>query len=302
MIPTYVGQHLRRFLTRRALAAWCGTDRLSALAGPARRASDRELTPAAAPFALFVGGREVPKKLLRALHLDLLESHGLVETGGDQVRATLALLPLADGLLACDRLDAPESHDLVCWPDDSSYHLALSLPDVREGWLDLATGSGFALLARGGGGSGIDINARAVRYAEMTSELSDEYFTASCGDLMSLQTWRLASLISCNAPIPDGDPYRPLWRSTIAAFFDRFYSFVRASLRLGGLAVIHATEAALAPLADLPGERVVVAYTPEPGFAVAWWEPNGKDRYVTARRPLTPDHPHLTYADRAAVL
>jgi hypothetical protein len=302
MIPTHVGQHLRRFLTRRALATWCGTDRLSALAGPAGRASDRVLTPAAAPFALFVGGREVPKKLLRALHLDLLESHGLVEIAGEQVRATLALLPLADGLLACDRLDAPEAHDLVCWPDDSSYHLAGSLPDVRSGWLDLATGSGFALLARGDGGHGIDINPRAVRYAEMTSDLSNEYFTASCGDLMSLQAWRYAELISCNAPIPDADPYRPLWRSTIATFFDRFYSYVRASLRPGGLAVIHATEAALAPLEDLPGDRVVVAYTPERGFAVAWWEPDGQDRYVAARRPLTPEHPHLTYADRAAVL
>jgi hypothetical protein len=301
MIPTYVGQHLRRFLTRRGLAAWCGTDRLSALAGPARRASDRELTPAAAPFALFVGGREVPRKLLRALDLELLASHGLVEIGGDQVRATLALLPLADGLLACDRLDAPEQHELVCWPDDSSYHLAGSLPDIRLPWLDLATGSGFALLARRGYGRGIDINARAVRYAELTSDLSDEYFEASCRDLASLDPDR-SSLISCNAPIPDADPYRPLWRSTTADFFEHLYRFVAASLLPGGLAVIHATEAALAPLADLPGERVVVAYTPEPGFAVAWWQPDGKERYVTARRSLTPDHPHLTYADRAAVL
>jgi hypothetical protein len=301
MIPTHVGQHLRRFLTRRGLAAWCGTDRLSALAEPARRASDRELTPAAAPFALFVGGREVPAKLLRALHLELLASHGLVELSGDHVRATLALLPLADGLLACDRLDAPEQHDLVCWPDDSSYHLARSLPQIRAGWLDLATGSGFALLARGGGGHGIDLNARAVDYAEITSELSDEYFTAACGDVMSLTSSR-RGLISCNAPIPDADPYRPLWRSTTADFFERLYRFIGGHLMAGGLAVIHATEAALAPLQDLPGDRVVVAYTPEPGFAVAWWEPDGKDRYVAARRPLTPDHPHVTYADRAQAL
>jgi hypothetical protein len=232
----------------------------------------------------------------------VLAREGLIELAGDHARATLALLPLGDALLACDRLDAPEEHELVCWPDDSSYHLARSLPPDREGWLDIGTGSGFAPLLFGGGAHGLEINARACRYAELGAALSDQLTHVTCGDVTALRPWRKWQLISCNAPIPDADPYRPLWRSTKIDFFEQLYRFVKSSLLPGGLAVIHATETALAPLADLPGERVVVAYTPEPGFAVAWWTPDAPSRYVTTRRPLTAGTPHLTYEDRAAAL
>jgi hypothetical protein len=90
-----------------------------------------------------------------------------------------------------------------------------------------------------------------------------------------------------------------VWRATTRDFFDQLFGYIPAHLAPGGLAVIHAAEDALAPLADAPGDRVVVGYTPEPGFAIAWWAPDAPARYVTARRPLTADRPHLTYEDRA---
>jgi SAM-dependent methyltransferase len=283
-------------MTPRGLAAWCGTDRLSAVGPLAQRAAERPLTPAAVPYALFVGGRTVHRSLVPEVDPRLVEDDGV------QVRAKVAVLPLGESLLVCDRLDAPESTDLVCWPDDSSYHLARSLPRSRERWLDIGCGSAFAPLYHRDRAYGLDINPRAIEYARLGAKLSGTDLALMHGDVDALKPTARWKLISCNAPIPDEDPYRPLWRSTTHGFFEQLYRFIDHSLMSDGLAVIHATEAALAPLADLPGDRCVVAYTPDRGFAVAWWDPHGKDRYVTARRPLTPDHPHVTYADRAQAL
>lgn len=65
-----------------------------------------------------------------------------------------------------------------------------------------------------------------------------------------------------------------------------------------------ACEVVLPVLADAPGERAVVTYTPDgvPGFAVAWWRPDAPARFATARRPLTPDRPHVDPRDRDAAL
>lgn len=291
-----LGRQLRRLLAPRALAAWCGTDRLSALAEPARRAARRELTPAAAPFAVFVAGSEVPVALVeRTLDLETLAQHGLVEITDGRVRATLALLPLGHSLLACDRLDAAPTDDLVMWPDDSSYHLALSVPPA-EAWLDVACGSAFAPLSRHQPAVIADLNDRALARAVLGGMLSDvalEPYRADVLDGVPLRAW---DVISCNAPIPDEQG--PLWRATSLAFFERLF----AQAAFARMVVIHAAERALAPLADLPGEKVVVAYTPEPGFAVAWWQPAAAPRYVHVRRPLTADRPHVTYEDRAAAL
>ncbi|MBV8759167.1 MAG: hypothetical protein JO257_17900 [Deltaproteobacteria bacterium] len=291
-----LGRQLRRLLTPRALLAWCGTDRLSALAEPARRAAMRELTPAAAPLAVFIAGTEVPVSLVeRTLDLETLVHHGLVEIAGDRVRATLSLLPLGSSLLACDRLDAAPTDDVVMWPDDSSYHLALSVPP-GESWLDLACGSAFAPLWRHQPAVIADVNDRALARAALGGMLSDvalEPYTADVMDGVPLRAW---DVISCNAPIPDDAG--PMWRATSLAFFEKLF----AETAFARLVVIHAAERALAPLADLPGEKVVVAYTPEPGFAVAWWQPAADRRYVHARRPLTDDRPHVTFEDRAAAL
>lgn len=292
-----LGRQLRRLLTPRGLATWCGTDRLSAVAGPAVRAAERQLTPAAAPFALFVAGSEVPVALLAALDLEEMEKLGLVELANGTARARLALLPLGKSLLACDRLDEPITPELVCWPDDSSYHLASSLPAVSGDWLDVACGSAFAPLFVHHAACIADLNELALARAGLGGLLSDVPLEPYRSDVLADVPARAWDLVSCNAPIPD-DPGAPIWRSTTMSFFERLYAQAAAAR----LVVIHAAEAALAPLADLPGERVVVAYTPEPGFAVAWWAPGGEARYVTARRPLTDDRPHVTYEDRAAAL
>ena len=81
-------------MNARGLAAWCGTDRLSAVGPLAQRAADRPLTPAAAPYALFVAGRTVHRSLVREI------DPRLVEADGDHVRAKVAVLPLGDSLLA----------------------------------------------------------------------------------------------------------------------------------------------------------------------------------------------------------
>ena len=276
-------------ITARGLAAWCGTDRLSAVAPLAQRAAEAPLTPASALYALLVAGREVPARMVPKLDPRLLEVRGEV------ARARVAVLPLGPSLIVCDRLDAPPSPDLVCWPDDSSYHLARSLPPVTGSWLDIGCGSAFAQLLRRRPAHGVDINPRALDYAQLGSELSGVPLVLN----RDWPSWRW-SLISCNAPIPGIEG--PVWRATTNDFFAELFAYIARSLEPDGMAVIHATEAALAPLAELPGDRVVVGYTPEPGFAVAWWAPGGPSRYVTARRLLTPESPHLTHADRAAAL
>ena len=291
-----LGRQLRRLLTPRALAAWCGTDRLSAVAELAQRAADRELTPAAAPFALFVAGREVRLSILTALDLEEMANAGLVELSAQAACARQAVLPLGRSLVACDRLDAGVGAELVCWPDDSSYHLAKSLPPVAGDWIDVGCGSAFAPLFVHHAACIADLNERALARAGLGGLLSDVPLEPYVSDVLAGVPPRAWDLVSCNAPIPD-EP-GPLWRSTTASFFERLYAQAAGAR----LVVIHAAESALAPLADLPGERVVVAYTPEPGFAVAWWAPQGPARYVTARRALTDDRPHLTYEDRAAAL
>ena len=50
-----------------------------------------------------------------------------------------------------------------------------------------------------------------------------------------------------------------------------------------------------------PGDRVIVAYTPEAaliGFGVLWWRPDGPPRDRRATRRLTDARPHLDAHDR----
>ena len=268
-------------LTPRALAAWAGTDRLSALAPLVGRAPS---TPASAALELFVAGREVARDRLR-FELDPT----LVE-GTTTIRARVTILPLGESLLVCDRLDAPMERDLVCWPDDSSYHLARALPQQRfMTWLDIGCGSGFAQLLRPGLATTLlanDINPRALAYTRLGGALSNFDRLVTCESEV-----RPASLVTCNAPIPGNDVV-PSWRSAPANFVTELF----ASIHMPILVVVHAARAALEPVvAELPGERVIVAYCDD--FAVAWWRPWAPARLVTTRRDLTAERPHLTYAD-----
>ena len=308
-----IGRWLRTVaLNPRALAAWAGTDRLSALPALVPRLAARELTPAGAVLALFVCGSEVPLAKLGAIgpcdrELDALHRLGLIDVAGGVVRARVAVLPLGGSLLVCDRLDAPVERDLVCWPDDSSYHLARALPPERcARWLDLGCGSAFAPLLRPDAAVqiiGVDLCARAVRYARLGAQLSGISLTTHEGDLVVPEPLRGAcQLVTCNAPIPEasGDPFRAMWRGADPDFVARAFAAAHGALAPGGLIVVHAALDALAPvLGDLPGERTQITYTPDDvrGFAVAWWRPDAPDRHVVARRALTILRPHLEHRD-----
>lgn len=271
-------------ITARALAAWAGTDRLSALPG---RLPTGEPLPAAMELALYVAGRTVPANRVAF-------DDRLLERDGDRVRAKVAVLPLGQALLVCDRLDAPADEELVCWPDDSSYHLAGSLPTQRVArWLDLGCGSAFAQLARpelADEKLALDINPRAVAYARLGAELSRVAIEVVHGDLAAPMP--AAQLVTCNAPMPASDhPAR--WRRADPGLFERLFRAIPACLAPGGLAVVHCARAAIP--ADLPGERVVVGYAPE--FAVLHWRPDAPARAIARHRDLTVDRPHLDGAD-----
>lgn len=296
----------------RALAAWAGTDRLSALPRLRITLATRELTPAGAVLALFVGGDDVPVDRLRGLDLAALHDLALVDVVGPAVRARVAVLPIGASLVVCDRQDRAADRDLVCWPDDSSYHLAGALPPGRKArWLDLGCGSAVAPLGRPELAEAIvcaDINPRAVEFARLGAALSGvghvTTWQADLGDGVPPGPY---DLVSCNCPIPQAgeDPRRPRWQQAGADFVGRVFGHAAALVAPGGIVVVHALAEALAPaVAELPGERVIVTYTPDgaQGFGVAWWRPDAEPRHVVARRSLTALRPHLSHEDRTAAL
>ncbi len=246
------------------------------------------------------------------LPLDALCAAGLLERAGTGVRAVAAVLPVAGGLLVCDRADAPPRSAQVCWPDDSSYHLAGALaPGRRTRWLDLACGSAVAPLERPGLAqviAGVDLNPRAVAFARLGAALSGiAHLAVHAGDIGAVPG--TAPLVTCNAPIPDAPGATAggvLWRHTDASFFARLWPAARAAVEPGGEVVIHAARAAIPD--DLPGERVVCIYTPldlppgVPAFAVLWWRPDAPPRLAIGHRALTPARPHVDDRDRDDVL
>lgn len=308
-------------LVPRALAAWAGSDRLSALPARLPGLAAREPAPAALALAVFVAGAELAvDRVARLLPVEALLAAGLLERAGDRVRAPLAIAPLGRALVVCDRGDAPAARDRVCWPDDSSYHLATAIPAGRHArWLDLGCGSAFAQLARPELADlrlATDANPRALAHAALGAALSGIAIAttrADAGDPTAAGEPR-ADLITFNAPIPPlagADPApdpatAAMWRHGPADLVCRVLAALPDRLAPGGLAVIHAACDALpaALLAALPGERALVAYTP-PGaraFGVLWWRPDGEPRAAAGERPLTLERPHVDPTDRAVVL
>jgi SAM-dependent methyltransferase len=332
-------------LNPRALAAWAGTDRLSALPAtipslveptalvlpprrepkksPAATPPPERVVPSADPptsvvappatslgrphlpssptlggatLALFVAGASIRRERLQLLAgaLPELAWRGWI-TGDDIVSATVAILPLGTSLIVCDRLDTPVDTNTVSWPDDSSYHLARALPRGKR-WLDLGCGSGFAPLLRREIASeivGVELNPRAARYAAASAELSGvDHFAVTTGDLTTA-TGQF-DLISCNAPIP-GDASPACWRRADDGFFDRLWDVCRACAAPYATIVVHGVLSALR--VPLPGERIIVDYTPDASFGVLWWCPDAPDRLVIRHRALTPERPHVDASD-----
>ena len=286
-------------ISQRALRAWAGTDRLSALS--LDRLAALPITRASAELALLVAGVDVPAAFLGPLDEDLED---LIEHRGELVHARVAVLPTARGVIVCDRADAADSPDRVCWPDDSSYHLARAIPPGRRAsWLDLGCGSAFAMLERPELASrivGVEINPRAVRDARLGAKLSGverlELFEA---DATQLDPGERFELVTCNPPMPAHEASGPRWRVADDATVRRMIARAGELVAPGGLVVVHA---ALGAIDELPGESILVAYTPEDErqFGVMWWSPDGEPRKSLGRRALTPDRPHLDSADRDA--
>ena len=283
------------------LAGWAGTERLPTLFARVPALARQPVTRASAMLALFVAGVDVSRSLLGQ---DLEPFIDLVEIRGDEARATVAILPIGRRVIICDRADASAEPELVCWPDDSSFHLLHSIPRVsgRTTWLDLGCGSAVAAISSPGLAARIvasDLNLRALQYATRAARFAGiTHLETLHGDLATVP----AELITCNAPIP-GDQ-GPLWMAAAAGFIARVFANAAAALVPGGMVVVHA---ALAPLLELEleGELVIVAYTPlgEPReFAVAWWRPDAPPRQIRARRGLEVGRPHLDASDREAAL
>jgi methylase of polypeptide subunit release factors len=289
-------------ITRRGLAAWAGSDRIPIVRARLAALAALPVTRASAELALWVAGVDVDRALVPALDDEL------VEAVGDRVRARVSVLPVGDAWIVCDRADAPDSSDLVCWPDDSSFHLASAIPPGRRGsWLDLGCGSAVAPLLRPALADRIvasDLNPRAIRFAQLGARLSNISLVTVVGDLAVSP----ADLITCNAPIPgdrvDGsESGSAIWRATDARFVTRLFEAARSALSPDGLIVVHSALDAIP--SQLPGEAVIVAYTPGDAtrhFAITWWSPDAESRQLRVRRLLDPSRPHLDHRDREAAL
>jgi SAM-dependent methyltransferase len=282
-------------LTQRALRAWAGTDRLSAL--QPERLARLPITMASTELALFVAGVDVPI-------LDPADDDMFCERRGELTHARVALLPTAHGIVICDRHDARVDDPLrVCWPDDSSYHLARAIPPGRRaGWLDVGCGSGFAVLERpqlADACIGVDVNPRAVTLAKLGAMISHARLLPRHADATTFDAGEMFELVTCNPPIPDGDG--PIWRGASAEIVRAMIATAGKHVAPGGLAVVHA---ALELLRELPGDVVTVAYTPEDAraFGIAWWQPDGEARQIVAHRALSTDRPHIDWTDRDAAL
>ena len=284
-------------ITARQLAIWAGTDRLAALPDLLPELVGRPITPGSALLALFVGGAAVPAAWIR--DLDALIAADLVDVDRELARATVAVLPLGRSLMICDRLDARLEDEHVCWPDDSSHHLANALPAGRVArWLDLGCGSAFAPLARPSLAhaiTGLDLNPRAVRYARQGAQLSGishlEILEADVGAVAGQY-----ELVTCNAPIPDAIPNAPMWQTTSRDFFDRLVATAQRCVAPGGMIVLHAWLAAIPD--ELPGDVAICSYTPDDDFGIVWWHPDAAAHRAQHRRILTDARPHLDASDR----
>jgi SAM-dependent methyltransferase len=288
-------------LSPRSLATWAGTDRLSALPQLLPAHVTREPVPAAVALSLFVAGVALDPERAKNLPVEQLLHAKLLAQHQGLIYAPHLILPIGPSLIVCDRLDAPDTREYVPLPDDSSYHLVGAIPAKprRKKWLDIGCGSGFAQLALPNLADdmiAIDINPVAVKHARQGAMLSGvDRLDGRVHDVagFAFKTGHMADLITCNAPLPDA-PSQAVWRRADPGFFQALWHTIHDNLGHGGMAIVHCARR-LIP-ADLPGERVIVAYAPD--MAVVWWVPTAPERFAMLDRPLTKDRPHIDGDDR----
>ena len=183
-----------------------------------------------------------------------------------RVHARFAILPTARGVIVCDRHDAADSPDRVCWPDDSSYHLARAIPSGRRAsWLDLGCGSAFAMLERPELASrlvGVELDARSVGYARLGATLSGlERLELIEADATTFDPGERFELVTVNPPIPDATG--PRWRAAAGDVVRKMIARAGELVAPGGLVVAHAALDVLVAIDERAGEQAIVAYTPE---------------------------------------
>ena len=250
---------------------------------PRRRA---RRTPAARAARAVRRRRDGAASHARRAELDELVAHGLVERR-DGMRAR-------DALASC-RSARRCSSAIASTPTDTPRPRVLARrlelpprgaipPRPRARWLDLGSGSAFAPLLRP------EVAARdrrrrsqpardalRARSASRCSGISARRRSSRRADLARGHRRRAFDLVTCNAPIPDDTGHADLARRPTSAFFARLLARCR-TLRRARRHGRHPRRArARRRSTDLPGERVVVAYTPEDmlGFGVAVVAPDG---------------------------
>jgi SAM-dependent methyltransferase len=167
--------------------------------------------------------------------------------------------------------------------------------------LDLGCGSAFPMLERPELADrlvGVEVNSNTAGFARYGAQLSGvERLDVICVDATTFDPGERFELVTCNAPIPE--IAGPIWRAASADVVRGMIANAGRLVAPGGLVVVHA---ALEAIEALPGESIIVVYTPAGTrpFGVAWWRPDAESRQILARRALTPDRPHLDAADRDA--
>ncbi len=309
MTPT---DALARLIGERAVLACLGASAPSAVpAAVAARAMPSPCPPAALPIWLLVAGADVDAGAgARALGPALapLLAAGLVERKGDLLHATAAIARLGAGAVVVDRLDA-RGAERVPWPDDSSFHLAASLPGAALGaWLDVGTGAAVAPLVAGSRAAhvrGTDVSAAALARAAQGAALSGRpELELARADLLdgSSGAW---DLITFNAPVPADDPSAPatVWHRAPpgAALVDRFWQAVGDLVAPGGEVLTHHAIGAdpWALHAGRAGAVTIARYTPagERGFAITRWQPHAAPARDLVEVALSPGRPYVHRRD-----
>ena len=306
---------LARVIGERAVLACLGASAPSAVpAAAAARAMPTPCPPAALPIWLLVAGRDVgaaPGARALGPALAPLVDAGLVERNGDVLHATAAVAVLGVGVVVVDRLDASGA-DRVPWPDDSSFHLAGSLPAGAIGaWLDVGTGAAVAPLLAGPRAARVratDISAAALARAAQGAALSGRAdLELARADLLdgAAGAW---DLVTFNAPVPADDATAPatVWHRAPpgAALVERFWQAAGDLVAPGGEILTHTAIAAdpWALHAARPGALTIARYTPpgERGFAITRWRPHATSARALVDVGLGPGRPYVHRRDLVA--